>query len=181
MPNAHLEFEVAAAIHDVWGFVKDIGNWASQMPGYQKVEVLSEDASVWTAKVDIGPFSQIVTAAVHVTKWQCPDEVQFEFQGRSDPFRGSGSYKSEARDRRTLIRLDLAVEGSGPVAGMLNALAGPALRKVGSQFADNLKNAIEARLAPNLGSQPSTQVRKAPLSERLREWLHTIKRKIMAQ
>lgn len=181
MPHAHLEFDVSAAIDDVWDFVREIGNWAAQMPGCQSFEVVSEDDSIWTAKVDIGPFSQIVTAHVHVTKWQRPDEVCFEFQGRSDPFRGSGCYKSEARDGRTHIRLDLSVEGSGPVASVLNALAGPALKKVGSQFADNLKRTIEAKLAPGLGREPPPAVEASTAIERVRAWVSMIARKIGAR
>jgi carbon monoxide dehydrogenase subunit G len=175
--NTSHEIEVLAAVDDAWKFVKNMSNWASQMPGYKKFEVVSEDDSVWTVQVNIGPFSQTTVADVHVTKWHEPTEVTFEFIGRSDPYRGSGAYTSRPKDGNTLIQLDLSVEVSGPMAGMLNVMAGPILKKMGRQFAANLKTRIEAypkTILVSIHAPVSRKPRRSRWSVIIRTWLSRI-------
>lgn len=130
----------------VWAFVKDMGNWASQMPGYISHEILNNDDSVWTLHVNFGPFARPVVVDVHVTQWMAPSQVAFEVKGRSDPFRGSGTFNARKQTSGTAISLEFEAEGTGSMAKMISAMVPPVLNYIGDGFAANLARELNERL-----------------------------------
>jgi carbon monoxide dehydrogenase subunit G len=74
----------------VWGFVKDMNNWAPFLTGYQKHEILSETDSIWTLKGDVGVLARVVKLKAHVTDWSGPDRVAFTLTGLNEPVEGGG-------------------------------------------------------------------------------------------
>jgi len=143
MPEIQREIFIDAPINTIWNYVKDIGNWAKQMPGYEEFELINEDDSVWTLNVNIGPFNRNEILEVHVTQWNEPNSVTFELKGRNDPIIGEGSYNAKVSNGGTSILLSLTIGGSGSMSGMMNAMAGPVVKKVAQELAQNLKQAIE--------------------------------------
>ena len=112
MNSVQRELVVDKDLSAVWAFVKDMGNWASQMPGYISHELLNGDDSVWTLHVNFGPFARPVVIDVHVTQWIAPPQVTFEVKGRSDPFRGSGAFQARETEAGTAISLQFGAEGA---------------------------------------------------------------------
>lgn len=127
---------------NVWEFVKDMGNWARQMPGYVSHELINEFDSVWTMQVNVGTFTRPVLIDVHVIEWRAPTEVTFELKGRSDPFRGAGVFRACPDRVGTKIVLELGVEGTGSMAKMISAMVPPVLNYVGDGFSVNLAKAL---------------------------------------
>lgn len=126
----------------VWTFVKDMGNWAVQMPGYLSHEIVNEFDSVWKLQVNVGTFTRPVLIDVHVSEWLAPSAVTFELKGRSDPFRGSGVFRARPDGSGTAIVLELCVEGTGSMAKMVSAMVPPVLNFVGDGFSTNLAKAL---------------------------------------
>jgi len=142
MAATQREFSVEPAIADVWDFVSDMGNWASQMPGYVSHETISVDDSAWTLNVDLGPFSRTIVVDVHVSEWRKPHEVIFEVKGRYEPFSGGGRYKAESAGSGTRIALDFHAEPGGSMAKIISPLVGPVLESIASEFSKNLAQAL---------------------------------------
>ncbi|WP_454873540.1 CoxG family protein [Paraburkholderia xenovorans] len=142
------ELVVDRAPDDVWEFVKDMRNWAVQMPGYISHEQISGDDSVWTLQVNLGPFTRPIVMDVHVTRWVCPNEVTFELKGRSDPFVGSGAFRSRPAGKATSITLEFQATPTGSMAKVLSAMATPVLQEVASRFSDNLGEALGGACGP---------------------------------
>lgn len=155
MNSVQRELVVNKDLQAVWEFVKNMGNWASQMPGYMSHELLNDDDSVWTLNVNFGPFARPVVIDVHVTQWIAPSQVTFEVKGRSDPFRGSGVFLAHKTDAGTAISLQFGAEGTGSMAKVVSAMVPPVLNYVGDGFSANLAKALSERLpaegAPSRG------------------------------
>lgn len=151
--------EVSKSQQEVWSFVRDMGNWASQMPGYQSHEIVNDDQSVWTVQLNVGPFTRPCIMEVFVTQWAEPAEVIFTVKGRFDPFRGEGRFLSEAREGGCAIALNFGVEGTGSMAKVISAMAAPVLTKVADQFVQNLAQVIggDLQAAPADMEAPSAE------------------------
>jgi carbon monoxide dehydrogenase subunit G len=143
MSSVQRELVVDKDPQAVWEFVKDMGNWASQMPGYMSHELLNDDESVWTLQVNFGPFARPVIVDVHVTQWTAPSQVSFEVKGRSDPFRGSGIFLARETQSGTAISLQFGAEGTGSMAKMISAMIPPVLDYIGDGFSANLASALK--------------------------------------
>jgi carbon monoxide dehydrogenase subunit G len=75
----------------VWDFIKDMGNWAPFIMGYQTHKVIDESHSTWTVKGELGAFARTVSFDVEITEWVIPDLVSFQIQGVTEEFQGVGS------------------------------------------------------------------------------------------
>jgi len=142
MPSISRTLTVESPQAEVWTFVKDMGNWASRMPGYVSHEVVDEDNSVWTVQFNVGPFTRPCVMDVHVSNWGEPSAVNFTVKGRFDPFEGQGAFISRRADAGTQIDLEFGVEGTGSMAKVISAMAAPVLATVGDQFVKNMAMAI---------------------------------------
>lgn len=140
------ELSVAQSQLEVWHFIREMSNWASQMPGYMLHEQLNEDDSVWTMQMNLGPFTRPIVMDVHVTQWHEPSVVKFTIKGKFDPFQGQGSFISRVDNKVTHITLDFDVEGTGSMAKVVTALAVPVLPAVADQFVCNLETALQQQI-----------------------------------
>lgn len=100
MPEHRYTTTVAAPPEAVWAFVKDMGNWAPLLTGYQRHETIDERDSVWTLKGDVGILSRIVQLRAHVTEWNGPARVAFTLTGLNEPVEGGGSVTIEPAEAR---------------------------------------------------------------------------------
>ena len=171
MNSVQRELVVDKDLSAVWAFVKDMGNWASQMPGYISHELLNGDDSVWTLHVNFGPFARPVVIDVHVTQWIAPSQVTFEVKGRSDPFRGSGAFQARETEAGTAISLQFGAEGTGSMAKMISAMVPPVLNYIGDGFSANLAKALNERVAAD---------RTPPRGIGLWEFLRHLVRQVLA-
>jgi len=166
MNKVRRELIVESEIEAVWEYVKDMGNWASQMPGYLAHETVSTDDSLWTLQVNFGPFSRPVPVDVHVTRWLAPTQVDFEVKGHSDPFIGIGSFVARREPNGTAIALEFGAEGTGSMAKMITAMIPPVLNYVGDGFAANLARELQSGMPAK-----APEVAPAGLLRRLRRFL----------
>ena len=91
MPEVEYTTTIQRTPEQVWEFVKDMGNWAPFLTGYQKHEVLSDTDSVWTLKGDVGMLSRVVRFKAHVTEWAGPSRVSFTLEGLNEVMEGGGT------------------------------------------------------------------------------------------
>jgi carbon monoxide dehydrogenase subunit G len=91
MPSVTCSRILAVEQSTVWEFIKDIGNWAPFLMGYQSHEVIDENRSTWTVRGEIGAFTRNVRFDVDIKEWVVPSRVSFRLQGVTEPFEGSGS------------------------------------------------------------------------------------------
>lgn len=149
MPAVQKIFIINAPIDSVWSYVTALGNWAALMPGYQSYAESSELDSLWTLKVDLGPFSRTIELDVQVTERQSPGKVAFSVKSRNEPFHGQGMYQAVAEGNATNVDLTLSLQGTGPMAPVLSVMADPVLKRMAESFSKSLAADIEARAAVN--------------------------------
>lgn len=155
MLSVKRELSVRARQAQVWGFVGSLGNWASLMPGYLSHEEIDRDTSVWTMQMNLGPFTRPIVIDVQVLEWNEPSLVRFSLKGRFDPFEGRGTFSSAVEGGGTKIDLGFEVEGTGPMAKVISAMAAPVLTTVADQFTAALQQELDgqAAAAPSVGAR----------------------------
>jgi carbon monoxide dehydrogenase subunit G len=159
---------VNAGIDGVWSYAKDVQRWASIMPGYQECQIIDDDNSRWVLKVGVGAMVRTVKVQVHVERWAGPEEVDFTFKLEGDPVTGGGSYRASPNGpNATDVKLQVRVEGGGPMAPMWEAMGGPILPKFARGFAEQLKAMIEEAL----GVPAAKPVARPSLLARIVNWL----------
>jgi carbon monoxide dehydrogenase subunit G len=99
MPSVTCSRLLAIEQAKVWEFVKDMGNWAPFIMGYQSHQVIDDDRSQWTVKGELGAFARTVRLDVNITEWVPPSRVTFELQGVTESFQGSGSVELGVPER----------------------------------------------------------------------------------
>jgi carbon monoxide dehydrogenase subunit G len=135
---------IAVGIDGVWGYARNISNWANLMPGLQEYTVSSDDDSYWTLKVGVGGLVRTVKVFVHVDLWDGPGRAIFTYKLQGDPVKGGGSYAAVPKGPgETDVKLQVRVEGSGPMAPMWEAMGRPLLPQLAKIFAGQLKAEIE--------------------------------------
>ncbi len=92
MPEFTYTTTVSAPIERVWGFVKDMSNWAPFVSGYQRHEIFSETDSLWVLRGDMGMLSRSVELGVHIDEWIDQQRVRFTLCGKNEPVRGGGVF-----------------------------------------------------------------------------------------
>ena len=135
---------VSAPMDRVWRYLSDMGNWASNMPGYRSFETISERESLWILKIGFGALVRTVTVRVQIELWREPDHVAFRYMLDKDPVDGEGYYLARAEtDGETTVELALTVNGQGSMAPACEALVRPILPKLLQGFSRTLKGSIE--------------------------------------
>jgi carbon monoxide dehydrogenase subunit G len=98
MPEHRCTTEVAAPPEVLWEFVKDMGNWAPFLTGYQQHETIDASDSIWTLKGDVGILQRVVKLRAHITEWNGPSRVAFTLTGLNENVEGGGTVTIEASD-----------------------------------------------------------------------------------
>ncbi|TFZ02912.1 SRPBCC family protein [Ramlibacter henchirensis] len=142
MISAQREVIVRTPATEVWDFVKEVGNWAAQMPGYVRHEESGSDDSLWTLDIQMGPFSRPVELAVHVARWLPGEGADFTLKATYEPFHGEGSFRLSPALGGTTMRMILSAEVTGSMSKMLTAMAVPVLERIANDFSQNLQSAL---------------------------------------
>lgn len=139
MPQVSHTITVAAIRADVWRFVREIDNWAADVPGYQEHTVLDAERSRWVVRGDLGVVSRVMETEVVVTAWCEPDEVRFDVRGLNESVQGQGRFVTAERSAfETDLGFHLDLQAGGKMGPLVNALLQPILPKLASAFAANL-------------------------------------------
>lgn len=139
---------INASINTVWDYVKDIEKWANLFPGCRECTVINDNESHWVIKVGAGGMVKTVNVRVDVSEWAGPETVNFSFKLENEPVIGKGRYSAQKVDvGQTDITLQVAVEGSGSMAPMWEAVSKPLLPQIAKAFASSLKTEIEQTTA----------------------------------
>ena len=145
---------VSAPLDRVWRYLSNMGNWASNMPGYRSFETISERESLWILKIGFGALVRTVKVRVQIELWREPDHVAFRYTLDKDPVDGEGFYLARAEtDGATAVELALTVNGQGKMAPAWEALGRPILPRLLQGFTRTLKGNIEE--LPATADEPS--------------------------
>jgi carbon monoxide dehydrogenase subunit G len=150
MPEVVARTELSRPLNEVWGFVKDMDNWAPMLKGYVKHEQRTDKESIWSLSGDLGPFSKTVDFHVRVTEWLDAERVAFELAGVTEQVSGHGSLdiggsqppaihrslwqriwdwltgrSPEAVSGETSLTFTFSIQAGGPMGPMLNPMLGP--------------------------------------------------------
>ena len=92
MPSVEHETVVKAPLQVVWDYIKDMGNWAPFLEGYQKHEEINDTESIWILKGDVGVLCRIVKMKITITEWVEQEKVAFSIKGISERATGEGVF-----------------------------------------------------------------------------------------
>lgn len=143
MPSGMHQEIINVPIDVIWGFVKDMDNWAPLVPGYIQHEKLSESQSTWEFKSDMGIMKKKVSLLVEIKEWKEPTRVSFDLTGLSDKYAGGGYFEVEALgNNKTKMTGFLDVNASGAMGKMVNSI----LKNTIPKAAEEMGAAIGLRL-----------------------------------
>ena len=143
MPDVTHVATVKAPIEATWDFCKDMNNWVQYLKGYVKHEEENETDSTWWIKGDVGIMAKTVSFNVHIDEWVDGDKVTFSMKGVSENMTGKGSLKVEPEGDNTKLTFYLEIKAGGLIGPMLNAVLGPVLKPIATDFAEKLVARIE--------------------------------------
>lgn len=145
MPVAKESGRVNRNIESMWGFIKEMGNWAPCMPGYVSFDKIDEKVSIWCLKGDMGIFKRKVDFTVEVTERDAPKKIVFTLEAKSEGISGVGTYQAVAvGPNATDVEFNLDMEGIGVAKKVVNVLLKKTLPRDCKILKDNLTNVLEA-------------------------------------
>lgn len=131
----------------MWDFIKDFGNWAPMVKGYQTHDMLSENESVWTIRGEFGPFSRITKFNTKITEWVDRERVAFEMKGLNEPVSGYGVVRLAAgtADSGSQIFAEIGFDAGGALGPLVNRLVKPWVCTVAEELVGKLVAAVNPR------------------------------------
>ena len=149
MPLAKENGRVNRNIETMWGFIKNMENWAPCMPGYVSFKEVNENVSIWCLKGDVGIFKRKVDFTVTVTERVAPERIAFTLEAKSEGIKGVGSYQAVANGSdATDVEFNLDMEGKGLAKKVVNVLLSKTLPRDCKILKDNLTKVLEAEESP---------------------------------
>ena len=146
------DFEVAAAVDEVWAVLTDVERIAPCLPGAQLQEVEGDEFR-GVVKVKVGPITaQYKGAASFVERDDAGHRAVLRAEGRDT--RGAGNASAditaalEATDVGTKVTVTTELTVTGKVAQFGRGVMADVSKKLMGQFADNLSELIAASDAP---------------------------------
>jgi len=156
MPEVRQQIVIQAPIEEVWTFVNNLRNWATEMPGYQDFREIDADHSVWQLKGDAGILQKRVTFDARVTKREPPTRVEFTLHGIDEQLDGAGSFTAApTADGATQVDLTLALEAGGLMGPVISALLAKTLPRDVARLAVAIKERVEAAAATGRTEAPT--------------------------
>lgn len=139
----------------MWNFVKEYGNWAPLVKGYQSHEEIDDKESIWVVRGEFGPFSRVTKFHNTITEWNERQGVAFELKGVNEPLTGYGKVRLESEDNGNSTRIfsELGFEAGGALGPLINRLIKPLVQGM----AEDLVKKIIAALIPNENKVGSSQ------------------------
>ncbi len=126
MPEVEYSTTAKLPVETIWGFVKDMDNWAHFLTGYQSHEKQSETDSIWVLKGDVGVLSRVLKFQVHVSEWNGPSRVVFQLKGINELMEGGGCFEMEPYEDASSVSestAERAKPGEGLLARVLAAIS----------------------------------------------------------
>jgi carbon monoxide dehydrogenase subunit G len=93
LPEAEYSTTARLPIPAIWGYVREMDNWAPFLRGYQSHEKQSDTDSIWVLKGDVGMMTRTVKFQVHIDEWGEPSLVRFTLKGLNEPMQGGGEFR----------------------------------------------------------------------------------------
>ncbi len=144
MIECTIRHPIKAELTQIWNYVSNMANWASNMPGYRAFEIVNAQESLWTLKIGFGQLVRTVKVRVQIEIWREPDRVDFCYRLDDDPVSGCGHYAAQLRDDGEVeIELSIHIVGEGRSSPVWEAMGRPVLPKMVGAFAKSLKTVIE--------------------------------------
>jgi carbon monoxide dehydrogenase subunit G len=92
LPEAEYSTTARLPVPVIWGFVREMDNWARFLRGYQSHVKQSDTDSEWVLKGDVGMVTRTVKFHVHIDEWGEPSRVRFTLKGMNEPMEGGGEF-----------------------------------------------------------------------------------------
>lgn len=145
MPSVEHETVVEAPLQVVWDYIKDMGNWAPFLEGYQNHEEINDTESIWILEGDVGVLCRIVKMKITITEWVEHEKVAFSIKGISERATGGGVFLASAGDTPDISNLyfKLTINAGGAIGPVVNIIMKPMLKPVAEKMALNIKRAVE--------------------------------------
>jgi carbon monoxide dehydrogenase subunit G len=143
LPDVRERATIDVTRDEAWRFLLNIRNWASLFPGYQGIQILNDDDSLWRVKGDVGILTKLVTFRCHVTRWVEEEYVEFQLDCVEEKVSGFGNVSVAANAGTTELELFLSFNGAGMLGPVVNALLRKVLPKMTSDFSASLKSKME--------------------------------------
>lgn len=144
MPEAVKTLEVVRDIDSIWEFISDLRNWAPCMPGYQSMETINDQESLWRLKGDAGIFKRVVPFVVRIEETVAPTRIRFTLVGKGEPVEGSGTYSAEALGPDlTRITFTLLLGGKGMAKPIIDSLLGITLQRDADHLVQNILQVLQ--------------------------------------
>jgi len=133
---------IDAPINVVWEFGNELRNWAPFLKGFQGLEELNDNESIWTMKGDVGPLTRAVKFHVRITERVELERIAFELKGVNEPVAGAGSIRVETSGSGTMATVNLRASMEGPLGSIMNPFIAPMLKPMAEELMAKLKAAI---------------------------------------
>lgn len=155
MPEAEHSTTARLPVPVIWGYVREMDNWAPFLRGYQSHEKQSDTDSIWVLKGDVGMMTRTVKFHVHIDEWGEPSRVLFTLKGLNEPMQGGGEFRLAPYE-------DAGAAAAAPAAPKLGLFA-RLMRWLYRLFAGTAERAESANAGPGAGmSRLSFKLRITP-------------------
>lgn len=155
MPEAEHSTTARLPVAVIWGYVREMDNWAPFLRGYQSHEKQSDTDSIWVLKGDVGMMTRTVKFHVHIDEWGEPSRVLFTLKGLNEPMQGGGEFRLAPYE-------DAGAAAAAPATPKLGLFA-RGMRWLYRLFAGRAERAESANAGPGAGmSRLSFKLRITP-------------------
>lgn len=142
-------FTVAAPAERVWEFITDLKQVAPCVPGLEKVESISETKYKASVKVAVGPIKTRFNVDVEITEQSKPVHLLSVTRGEEGGRASMLSTRNELRlkdlgDGSTEVYYSSDVSVTGRLGKFGLGIMKKKAKSLGDEFAENLRNKIEA-------------------------------------
>ena len=144
MPDVTFELEVNASSDRVWGFVSDMDNLASLIPGYINHEVVSDGKAPSTIECNVAVLNKLIAFKMRVTEWLEPSKIAFSMDCRDERVTGNGYVEIRpVGSGTTMVKGFMELRLGGVLGPMFDAFMKPQIPRIGRQLAEELANKLE--------------------------------------
>ena len=142
MPEIGYKCFIDAPIGAVWEFGNEFKNWTPFLKGFQGLEELNDEESIWTLKGDVGPLTRAVKFHVNITERVECERIVFALKGVNEPVTGVGSIHVKSSGSGTIATVDLKANMEGPLGIVINPLIAPMLKNTTEELVAKFTAAI---------------------------------------
>ena len=142
MPEAKKVFEVDAPIEKVWGFLRDMKQVGSCVPGCEGVCIVNEKDTDWKVKVSFGPFSKAIIMRAHTTLEDPPNKGEWTATGDDLYTKGSVELRTLS-ENKTEVTYWSSVSANGILAKLAEPIIGLKISADATEFAECVKKKVE--------------------------------------